>query len=196
MSSPTISIGLDFEGRNAAAEAEAAKRAAILVTNISNETRLALRGVIARAIREGITPLAAASLLRSMIGLNERQAMAAMNYRESVIELGHTVARVNALVDAYVAKKVAERAIVIARTEVMGALNEGQAAAWKAAQSAGLLSLDAEKEWVATDSENTCEECDAVDGETVALDEAFSEDGPPAHPSCRCTIALSLAPAK
>ncbi|HYU42113.1 MAG TPA: phage minor head protein [Vicinamibacteria bacterium] len=164
-----------------------------MVVGISRETRLALRSAIARAIRDGIPPVEAARMIRSMIGMTQRQAMATMNYRESLIELGHAPARVAALVDKYAARKIRERALVIARTEVMGALNAGQVAAWRDAQAKGLLSAGAMKEWITTDDERLCSICEAVDGETVALDEPFSEDGPPAHPSCRCTIALARA---
>ncbi len=84
------------------------------------------------------------------------------------------------------------RADVIARTEVMDAANEGLAQGWAQAQEAGLLSEDAQKEWIATSG--CCDDCDELDGERVGLDEDFSGgDDPPLHPNCRCTMGIAGA---
>jgi SPP1 gp7 family putative phage head morphogenesis protein len=115
--------------------------------------------------------------------------------RELWLRLGHRcrsqLGEVEAKVDRYIQKKIRERAETIARTEVMQALNQGQIAAWTHAQKAGLLEPGALKERITTDDERLCSICESVDGETVALDAPFSEDGPPAHPACRCTVSLA-----
>lgn len=86
------------------------------------------------------------------------------------------------------------RAEMIASTETMRAANEGQQEAWSQAIDAGLLTGDEQQEWIASDDEDECDDCDALDGETVGLDDAFSDgsDGPPAHPNCRCTVGLVM----
>jgi SPP1 gp7 family putative phage head morphogenesis protein len=89
------------------------------------------------------------------------------------------------------------RAELIARTESMTAANEGQMALWDQAQEAGLIGPNAQKEWVTAGDEKLCPICDGLDGEQVGLDETFDADGediegPPAHPNCRCVIALAV----
>lgn len=89
----------------------------------------------------------------------------------------------------------ADRAEMIARTEVMDAANEGLAQSWDQAVESSLLTGDEQKVWIAT--EGACDECEAVDGEEVPLDEDFSVgDDPPAHPNCRCTMGLSMGAAQ
>jgi SPP1 gp7 family putative phage head morphogenesis protein len=187
MSAPYVNLG--FLGKNETAQKAAEKNAATLVTAIGNETRLALRALVARAIRDGIAPVDAARLIRSMVGMNTRQAMAAMNYRASLVEIGHTPAKVEALLDRYVQKKIRERATMIARTETLSSLNRGMVANWKDAQAKGLLGPNAMKEWMAT-SEGACPECEALDGTTVPLDDEFEDGDPPLHPHCSCALAL------
>lgn len=78
------------------------------------------------------------------------------------------------------------RAELIARTEIMRAVNAGQREAWDQAVEEGLLSGDEQRSWIATDDELTCPICGALDGETIGLDAQYSDgsDGPPAHPRC------------
>lgn len=88
-----------------------------------------------------------------------------------------------------------DRAELIARTESMRAANEGQQMLWEQAQSEGLLGPNAKQEWIVGDDEKLCPICQDMDGEQVDLDEDFNVDGedidgPPAHPNCRCTVAL------
>jgi SPP1 gp7 family putative phage head morphogenesis protein len=87
------------------------------------------------------------------------------------------------------------RADVIARTESMKAANEGQRQLWEQAQDKGLLGKNAQQEWIVGDDEKLCPICQDMDGVQVGLDEDFNVDGedidgPPAHPNCRCTVAL------
>lgn len=79
----------------------------------------------------------------------------------------------------------ADRAMMIARTEIIRANNEGHLAAFK---SSGVVS---KKEWSTSEDGDTCEDCEgnSDDGE-IDLDDEFSsgDDAAPAHPNCRCTI--------
>jgi SPP1 gp7 family putative phage head morphogenesis protein len=186
-----MSVGHSLTGANVEAQRAAKKSAAAMVTHISTETRQALRALVARGIRDGIPPLDLGRLARSMIGMNVQQTHAAMNYRESLINLGHVPSKVDALVDKFVAKKIRERALVIARTETMAALNAGQVQNWNEAKKAGLLGEGAMVEWITTADEETCPVCAPMDGTRVPLGQPFGVPGPPAHPRCRCTIALS-----
>jgi SPP1 gp7 family putative phage head morphogenesis protein len=85
------------------------------------------------------------------------------------------------------------RAEMISRTEVMDAANQGQLESWSQAIDAGFLTGDEKKEWIATAGDNTCEDCQDLDGEQVGIDDVFSsgDDAPPAHPSCRCSLGIA-----
>lgn len=86
------------------------------------------------------------------------------------------------------------RAELIARTEAMTAVNEGQRQAWAQAEDEGLLTGDERVEWIAT-SDACPEICEPLDGTTRPLDGEYDNpdggDGPPAHPNCRCTEGIS-----
>jgi SPP1 gp7 family putative phage head morphogenesis protein len=86
-----------------------------------------------------------------------------------------------------------DRAELIANTESMLAANRGQEMAWGQAIDNGLLDDAVKKEWIATGDKDVCDDCDELDGVTVALDEDFPNDGgegPPLHPRCRCTTGI------
>ena len=92
----------------------------------------------------------------------------------------------------------ADRAETIARTETLRASNEGQSQLWDQAKDAGLLTGDEQQEWIVTPDDRLCPICEPMDGETVPLNGKFrlntgeDVDSPPAHPNCRCTVALSV----
>ncbi len=78
---------------------------------------------------------------------------------------------------------------MVARTETSRASNDGAMALY---QAAGIQTL----EWLTNQADNVCDECDAADGERVALGDAFPSvdvSSPPAHASCRCTTIPSDA---
>lgn len=72
-----------------------------------------------------------------------------------------------------------ERAMTIARTETAKADVQGSRAGWKAS---GLV---AGRQWLAGDG--CCDECQALDGEIVGIDEEFPDGDAPLHPNCECT---------
>lgn len=177
-----------FTGKNEEAQRAAAQQAARLVTQVSEETRANIRNLITRSIREGIPPYDAARSIRGMVGLTSAQGQAGMNYRKGLIDSGLPITRVNALTDKYAAKQLRSRAESIARTEIMGALNAGQKAAWKDAQKEGLLGDDARKEWMTVDQ--ACPRCAPLDGRTVGINDSFGVSDPPLHPRCMCTLGV------
>jgi SPP1 gp7 family putative phage head morphogenesis protein len=76
----------------------------------------------------------------------------------------------------------------IARSEVIRASNFGTNEAYK---QSGVVE---KKIWLTAFDERTCDECVALDGESVGLDDEFDENDyeqvkfAPLHPNCRCTI--------
>lgn len=74
-----------------------------------------------------------------------------------------------------------DRAETVARTETAFADVAGNMAAYREASVPS-------KKWIVGDG--CCDECQALDGEVVAMGDAFSsgDDAPPAHPNCRCDV--------
>lgn len=169
------------------------RRSSELIQGLSTETRRALRLAIVRGLNEGLTPHDLAGVIQRMIGLTTAQAQAVLSYRQQMVDLGHTLDRVNELVGVYADKKLQQRAMTIARTESMRAVNEGVHEAWRQAQRSGKIGPKARKKWVA--DADACDHCAPLHGTTVPVDGAFVYrgtrlSGPPAHPNCRCTLML------
>lgn len=182
-----------FRGRNRRAQRFAQRNAGKMVTRVSRETRAALRQLIVRAIREGVAPYTAAREIAQYVGLNVRQAATARAYRRDLERSGLAPTRVAQIMELYTRRKIRERAVMIARTEILRALNYGKLEGWLADQEEGLLSEQALKELVVTPDEKLCDVCEPLDGEAIPLDEDFETDegdfdAPPFHPNCRCTI--------
>lgn len=77
------------------------------------------------------------------------------------------------------------RAEMIARTESAAADVQGNLIGWK---ESGVV---AGKEWKT--GAGCCDECEALEGEIVPLDEEFPDGDPPAHPNCRCDVLPVMA---
>ena len=181
-------LGFAFNGKNEAAQKAAAKAAAKMVTRATGEQRAAVRQLIVASIRDGVAPHDAARQIRSVVGLNARQAASVKAYRaDLLLRSGLPVSRVTQLVERFAAKKLAERAEGIARYEIMNALHRGAEEVWRQAVADGFVSETARKRWMVTHDDKLCPECEAMDGETVPILDDFSQDGPPLHPGgCRC----------
>lgn len=187
----SVKIVFDFDTEDEDAIAAALEQAGAMITGITDETEAAIRSMIGEAIREGVPPYDAARAISSMIGLTSAQGQAALKYRKQLIDNGLTLTKVNEKVDEYADELLGERANTIARTEIMDALNAGQDEAWLQAQADGYLSPDATKEWITTPDDALCDECEAMDGHTVAIGDDFAEGDPPLHPNCRCTTGIA-----
>ena len=77
-----------------------------------------------------------------------------------------------------------DRAENIARTESAIADVQGQLAGWKESGVVG------GKQWLT--APDCCDECQAMDGVIVDLDDEFEEGDPPLHPQCRCDVLAVL----
>lgn len=194
-----LSDALDFRIRfdvvNPFAVKAAETNAARLVTAITSETEAAIRAVIVRAFRDGIAPRDVAVLLRPLIGLTERQALAVINYREMLVGSGLTPARVQVLVERYAARLLRQRAVTIARTEIISASTQGQLALWRQAQRDEQLTKTATKVWIVTPDDRLCPSCASIDGVEILVRDRFETPygliaGPPMHPKCRCALGI------
>jgi len=194
-----IAVRASFTIVNPLAAEVARVQGARLVRNITTETRQAIRALTARAFPEGIAPRQLATLIKPLIGLTTRQTQAVLNAREAWATAGLTGDPLATKVEAYGAKLLKQRAVNIARTETIAAANGGQLAAWREAASQGLLKPERTfRVWSAASDQRVCPICEDLDEQVVGFDEPFvTIDGdeimaPPAHPSCRCSVALTF----
>ena len=151
-----------------------------------------MRTIIAWSIREGIAPRDAAKLIKKSVGLNRPQMQTLIDYERRLPAEMPSAVKAKAF-KKYKEKLVRRRAMMIARTEVIDALNLGAEVAWKQAQGQGLLGKEAKKEWLTTPV-GACNVCLALNGKSVKIGEKFQTprgavNGPTAHPNCRCGIA-------
>ncbi len=201
---------LHFDLVNPEALRAAAEQAGRLIVDITQETRAAIRSIIARSFTEGITTQGSARLIRELVGLTEPYANAVLNLRLQMLSnpgkkiwAGRTPIRVprdGASFDLlmrrggeYARRLLNLRARTIARTETITASNQGQLQLWKQAMDRGLLRFDEAKVWIVTPDDRLCPICKELGGEVVFVNRPFSTGDfiPPAHPSCRCTMGLT-----
>lgn len=193
---PNVRLQLRFDSVNVPAQMAAKASAAKLVTNVTAETRAALRELVARAFREGIQPRDLAKQIKPLVGLSRPYARAVETYRKDLVASGVSKTAAAAKAATYAEQLRRKRALTIARTEVIRASTEGQLAAWKQAIGQGLLSARSEKVWMTTPDDRLCRYCLAMDGQHVLVDLPFRSaklgrvSGPPLHPNCRCAVAV------
>jgi hypothetical protein len=186
-----VQTGMNFRLVNPEATRYAKNRAGDLIKSISDMELARIRDLVAMGFEAGVTVRDTARRIREWVGLLPKQA-ARMARLEATA--GWTPARVN----REVARQIARRALLIARTETIRSANAGQRMTWRRALDEGLLPPGAAMEWRAAMDERTCPVCGALDGQVVAVDGtggAFEAGGgigtvfqPPAHPACRCAL--------
>lgn len=188
---PTMALGFDLV--NSPAVEAAALRSAELVREVSDETKAAIRAVVARGQAEGRTVAQQGREIRQLVGLTTRQATAVQTYRRGLEVQGMRPERIETLTDQQTARAIRYRADMIARTETIRSSNDGQRALWADAQTRGLLPEGQAQVWIA--SPDACDVCRDLDGETAPIGEPFASGdmGPPAHPQCRCALGLDVA---
>lgn len=192
-----MDTGIRFDILNPRTVAWIKERSAALVTEISDETRLAIRETIRAGVEKGVSPASLARHIRQHVGLTSRDQVAVLNYWSRLLEDNPDGA--DALADTYAKRLLKRRSENIARTESAIASHAGQQQAWDQAAEEGLIDKNnARKEWITTEDDRLCDSCSAMDGQRVPMDSDFvSPDfgavpGPPLHPSCRCDMRLVL----
>jgi hypothetical protein len=153
-----------------------------LVTQITDETRGAIRAYTAEAIKSGRDLGSLGRELRSVIGLNEKQGESLSNYYTDLQDSGLSEAEMDALLEKEGASMLIDRAIMIARTETAASLSEGTLGAY------GEHGIS-EVEWAADPS--ACPEiCLPNNGQVYSIEEASGEI--PAHPNCECCWVMAI----
>lgn len=176
------------------AEAEAAK---LVVANA--DTRAAIRSLIVESNEQGLSPAEVARRLidENIIGLTPRQVQAVSRFRDRLWAQTldrEVIARRTA---RYAQAQLRLRAMNIARTELVGAVNAGQEALWDLARTRHILPEGTTRVWLATmDDRLDSEICEPLADTEAKLGEPFKGGymHPPAHPSCRCAVGIGRVP--
>jgi len=136
-----------------------------------------------------------AKQVRPLIGLNERQAAANLNYREKVYNkyreqgMGEVKARERADKAAikYAGKQHRFRAETIVHTELAFAYNRGAHMGVAQGIADGLMGRCAMK-WSTAGTNRVCSRCLALKDTIVGYTDESGVTLPPLHPRCRCAI--------
>lgn len=180
-----------------------------LVTNISAGSQDAIRSAITQSVMGKLDREETRSIIRSVIGLNDRQGRALTNYATGLYQADNPNA--DSLIGRYSDRLLAWRADTIARTETMTAANYGQLDTWGVMADAGYLDpATFAMEWLVTDDDRLCEDCAPMgDQDPTGLGGSFSQtekgvlpsdrepyagptvDAPPLHENCRCTLVAA-----
>lgn len=194
-----------------------------MIQQVSQDTRDSVQQVVTRAFEEGGHPFEQAQQIKQFIGLTPTMEQAVNNYRSALQSGGASDLRdalsrslrdgrydkmllraidnqqsipsskIDQMVERYRLRTLQYRARNIARTESIRASVNGQHALWHQAIDQDLMDEDVQRVWVASGSENSCNVCEDLDGETAGIDEEFDEGimaPPDPHPSCVCSVAL------
>jgi hypothetical protein len=188
-----------FDATNPLAVKWAKEKSANLVREVSDSTVDALRTHMVTAFEEGQHPRVAARSIMETIGLTRRQESYAANFFAKQIDLGVSPEVARKQTSKYRKKLLKRRATLIARTESIAASNQGQQQLWRQmAYAGGLSPTNTKREWIVTpDDRLDARVCLPMAGQQVGLEEPFTTGTgstvmtPPAHPGCRCAIALA-----
>jgi SPP1 gp7 family putative phage head morphogenesis protein len=185
------------------------KRGLSLAKGLSDTQVTASRTVLSEGIKLGRNPKVVARSLVDSIGLTNRESLAVVNRRAQLTEAAlkarkgkpltpFMVRRIDGRAATYAKRLKRQRAVRIARTEMSWAHNRGQLDAIDAYKEVGWLPANVQvlKEWITTLDERTCPFCAGLDGTILQGDGVYIDTSgnpipaPPAHPHCRCSIAV------
>jgi uncharacterized protein with gpF-like domain len=166
-------FGLRFDVFDEHAVRWAEANAGRLITEINDETRRAVAGMVEQAVRDGVPPRRLARTIEQTVGLHTRYAQAVHNYKEGLLAQV-TEQRAEELAGRYARRLLRKRAETIARTETIRAMSEGQLDGWREAADEGVLQTGrSQREWVVTTDDRLCPECAPMEGQIVAFTDAF-----------------------
>ena len=191
-------LGLNYDVRNPRLDKYLTQRTGEMITVVQEGTLQAVRDSTKRAFTSGLTPRDVAAEIRGSIGLNARQARALTNYRDNLEKSGTAPGRIDSLAEAYGERLLDQRAIMIGRTEVANAINEGQQSVWDTAKEEGLLPDSAKRVWI-VDGDPCPQLCLPMSMVAVGIDEPWTlpdgrkvETPSYSHPHCMCLAQLDI----
>lgn len=198
-----------------------------VMTKLSSDARETVRAFVENGLRDGVNPRTVARGLRSVLALAPNQERAIANFR-AALETAHTskdamgyvlrdrrfdatlkaarasgepipAAKIDRMAEQYRKRMVAFNAETQARTATLDSLKLGQQLAWQDAIERGIVDGGRlEKTWLTVLDGRERPEHHAMNGETVPLEEAYSNGQMIPGESdynCRCVSQIRMRPA-
>lgn len=174
-----------------------------MVEGLTAKMKGKLRGIIVKAFEQKVRPEEIAQRVANIIGLNDRWTIAVENLRNAMVEANVPERWRNKRAEKYAEGLLFKRGVMVARTEMMTAINAGEYEAWKLRADRGELAGFVVEKWLQP-KEDACDQCwSAADPDATGepkrvrgLETAFEGIAyPPLHPHCRCTVGYRLVPA-
>lgn len=168
-------IRLAFDLKNPAVERWIERRAAELVTGVTQDGVEAIRQVVLRGYTEGLGARTTGRMIREFVGLTPRDAGAVGRFVREMGEQGLGERAVLRNGATYARRLRNLRAESIARTETIRATIAGQVAVWDQMLDEGLL--DRRRtwlRWMTTEDDRLCEFCAPMDGMKIRPGEMFT----------------------
>jgi len=167
-----------------------------LIAEVSDSTRKLVRELVDSMFSEGLSTREMATRIRDRLGLTRPLQARLAKFERVAAEKGFSGDVLRAKVHRFSRRLIRERAFLIAKTEGVRAVSEGQSAVWAKAQVEGILPQEQKQFWITTEDDDVCPICAPMNDQEVGLRETFtggngaSISAPPAHPACRCARGL------
>lgn len=181
----------------------AQRQAGRVTDNLSLGAQDQVRRVTVRGLKEGWHPHRTALEIARFLPLLPAQEEACRRLEGSLRKQGRPERLVQSTVAAAARQAAEQRAVTIARTEMMAAHNNGLDQLWSKARHAGLLPPVAQRRWIITSAcRKTCVTCRQMVGDAALAEIGMpfrvpnpgggytAVDTPPLHPRCRCTTGI------
>lgn len=167
-----------------------------LIANVSADTRKMIRELVEKMFSEGLSTREMATKIRDRLGLTRPLLARLAKFEREAVKKGVTGAELERKVSRFTRRLIRQRAFLIARTEGIRAVSEGQTSIWNQAQQEGILPQDQKQFWITTEDDDVCKICMPMNGQERGIREMFTGgngaaiSAPPAHPGCRCARGL------
>jgi HK97 family phage portal protein len=198
----SVDILVDWSLQSPEAIRYAIDHGSALITQISDETRAAIRNLVSDSMASGASIDDLAAQIKEHIGLTQRHMGAVERLRQQLISEGVSDTELARRVGRYAEGLLDLRAEMIARTESIDASNAGHTSVWEQAVREGKMRAeDWHKVWIVTNDDRLdqalCARMPYLDAnKDVPPNGMFTTPdgrrvmGPTLHPMCRCVASL------
>ena len=155
-----------------------------LIVEIQIDTLKNIRSILAASIRKNELPQTTMQRLRKLVKLTARETGYVDNHFEALIAEGIDPFKAVKLADRYAELLARLRVERIVRTETAAAYSQANIEAMEQAVDNGLIS-GFKQVWRTAETERTCDLC-------ADRDNKETDESPPAHPNCMCSLDFTL----
>jgi hypothetical protein len=164
-----------------------------VVNTLKEEIRETFKAFVENGLRLGKNPKEIAREIRPLVGMSSTQVENAEKFRAKLEAKGLPAAKIDKQVATYQRKAIALNANTNARTATVDSLKLGQHLSWEDAAAKGIVDKALLfKTWVTVGDDRVRDEHEALNGQSVHFDNAFSNgDVIPGESAFNCRCVLS-----